>query len=114
MTEGYLFERRVLDECERRGMSRIVRVLAAGTIVDGDFMHSVDYLIFEPADGDVRRALDQMGNFDTAWALTVCHHAAVAVQQLHAAGLAHQDVKPSNILTFGQWLAKLGYLVVLC
>jgi eukaryotic-like serine/threonine-protein kinase len=42
--------------------------------------------------------------------LTVCHHAAIAVQQLHAAGLAHQDVKPSNILTFGQWLAKLGDL----
>jgi serine/threonine protein kinase len=110
MTEGYLFERRVLDECERRGMSRIVRVLAAGTVVDEDFMHSVDYLVFEPADGDVRRALDAIGNFDTAWALTVCHHAAVAVQQLHAAGLAHQDVKPSNVLTFGQWLAKLGDL----
>jgi serine/threonine protein kinase len=110
MTEGYLFERRVLDECERRGMSRIVRVLAAGTIVDESFGHSVDYLIFEPANGDVRTALDGMDSFDTAWALTVSHHAAVALQQLHRAGVAHQDVKPSNLLTFGEWLAKLGDL----
>jgi serine/threonine protein kinase len=108
MTESYIFERGVLGECERSGMSRIVRVLGAGTLVDPAFAHAVDYLILEPADGDVRRALDAMRDFDTTWALTVCHHAAVGVQQMHAAGLAHQDVKPSNFLTFGEWLAKLG------
>ncbi|HTZ87269.1 MAG TPA: hypothetical protein VMB05_11440, partial [Solirubrobacteraceae bacterium] len=58
----------------------------------------------------VRCALDAMSDFDTAWALTVCHHAAVAVRQLHSAGVAHQDVKPSNLLTFSEWLAKLGDL----
>jgi eukaryotic-like serine/threonine-protein kinase len=110
LTEGYLFERQILSDCERRGMNRIVRVLAAGTIVDSSFAHSVDYLIFEPAEGDVRRALDAMSGFDIAWALTVCHHAAVAVSQLHRAGVAHQDVKPSNLLTFADWLAKLGDL----
>jgi serine/threonine protein kinase len=110
MTESYIFERSVLGECERRRMSRVVRVLAADTIVDPAFAHAVDYLIFEPADGDVRRALDSMDQFDTAWGLTVCHHAAVAIQQMHSAGLAHQDVKPSNLLTFGGGLAKLGDL----
>jgi serine/threonine protein kinase len=110
MIDSYEFERKVLDECERRRMSRIVRVLAAGAIVDPAFAHVVNYLIFEPADGDVRGALDAMTAFDTAWALSTCHHAAVAVQQLHSGGLAHQDVKPSNLLTFGVDLAKLGDL----
>jgi len=110
MTAGYQFERKVLDECERRRMNRIVRVFGAGTIVDPSFLHAVNYLIFEPAEGDVRRALDAMAHFDTAWALSTCHHAAVAVQQLHLGGLAHQDVKPSNLLTFGVSLAKLGDL----
>ena len=90
MTAGYQFERKVLDECERRRMNRIVRVLGAGTIVDPSFLHAVNYLIFEPAEGDVRQALDAMTHFDTAWALSTCHHAAVAVQQLHLGGLAHQ------------------------
>ncbi len=110
MTAGYQFERSVLDECERRQMNRIARVLGAGTITDPTFMHAVNYLIFEPADGDVRGALDAMKDFDTTWALSICHHAAVAVQQLHLGGLAHQDVKPSNLLTFGARLAKLGDL----
>jgi eukaryotic-like serine/threonine-protein kinase len=110
MTEGYLFERDTLDECERRRMSRIVRVYGSGTVVDPSFAHSVDYLIFEPAEGDVRRALDAMMDFDIAWALSTCHDAAVAVQQLHAARLAHQDLKPSNLLVFGENVAKLADL----
>jgi serine/threonine protein kinase len=110
MVEGYQFEKNVLDECEQRRMSRIVRVLGAGTITDPSFSHAVNYLVFEPADGDVREALDAMSSFDTAWALSMCHQAAVAVQQLHLGGVAHQDVKPSNLLTFGEKVAKLGDL----
>ncbi|HYO75124.1 MAG TPA: hypothetical protein VE010_01575 [Thermoanaerobaculia bacterium] len=110
MTESYNFERDLLDDCERRGMSRIVRVYGSGTLLEADFGHAVDYLIFEPADGDVRRALDAMEEFDAAWALSACHHAAVAVQQLHTAHVAHQDIKPSNLLTFGRTAAKLGDL----
>ena len=110
MTESYNFERDVLDDCERRGMSRIVRVYGSGTLLEPEFGHAVDYLIFEPAHGDVRRALDAMDAFDVTWALRACHHAAVAVQQLHSAQLAHQDVKPSNLLVFDDGLAKLGDL----
>lgn len=110
MTQGYLFERDLLQDCERRRLNRIVRILGSGTYIEPSFAHTVDYLIFEPADGDVRRALDLIGGFDTAWALRICHHAAVALQQLHGAGVAHQDVKPSNLLTFGGESAKLGDL----
>ena len=109
LTEGYIFERDMLAECERRRMSRVVRVLEADTLVDPAFAHAVLYLILEPADGDIRRALDALKDFDAAWALSVCHDAAVGVQQLHSAEVAHQDVKPSNLLTFEE-AAKLGDL----
>jgi hypothetical protein len=103
MTEGYLFERRVLDECERRGMSRIVRVLAAGTIVDEAFMHSVDYLVFEPADGDIRRALDAMGDFDTAWALTVCHQrSSRGAAATRGGAVARQAGRPRTFIPEGR------------
>src|SRR4051812_23541733 len=54
MTESYNFERSVLADCHQRGMNRIVRILASGTLLEPEFGHAVDYLIFEPADGDVR------------------------------------------------------------
>ena len=110
MTESYNFERDLLDSCQRQRMSRIVRLLDSGSITDPQFGHTVDYLVFEPADGDVRRALDDMDAFDTGWALRACHHAAVGLQQLHSALVAHQDVKPSNLLVFGEFMAKLGDL----
>ncbi len=110
MTEAYNFERDLLDSCQRQQMSRIVRLLDSGNIFDPSFGHRVDYLVFEPADGDVRRALDDMDAFDTGWALRVCHHAAVGLQQLHRALVAHQDLKPSNLLMFGEVMAKLGDL----
>ena len=110
MNDGYIFERDMLSECDRRRMSRIVRVLKADTLVDPQFSLAVPYLILEPADGDIRSALDAMSTFDTAWALSACHDAAVGVRQLHGARVAHQDLKPSNFLTFGEWLGKLGDL----
>ncbi len=111
LTEGYIFERDMLKECERRSMSRVVRVLAADTLVDPVFSHAVLYLILEPADGDIRRALDAMKHFDAAFALSAVHDAAVGLQQLHGADVAHQDVKPSNLLTFEEEAAaKLGDL----
>ena len=49
---------------------------------------------------------------DVAWALRMMHHVTAALRQLHSAGIAHQDVKPSNVLIFQESrrskLADLG------
>src|SRR4051812_7669183 len=45
MTESYNFERDLLDDCERRGMSRIVRIYTSGTLLEPNFGHAVDYLV---------------------------------------------------------------------
>ncbi len=68
------------------------------------------YIIFELAEGDLRKQLGKMARFDIAWILRTLHHVAVALKQLHTNGIAHQDLKPSNVLFFDAFGAKIADL----
>lgn len=109
-TQAYNYECDILDKCKDKRMSRVVVAIARGEHRrDGDHV-PVPYLIFEPATSDVRKHLDALAEFDAAWALRVLHHISVGIGQLHAQRIAHQDVKPSNVLMFGGASSKLGDL----
>lgn len=98
-TSAFMFERDLLDACLR--MDRVVTAKGHGTVVvDDSQLGQVPYLIFELGDGDVRRRLSELGKVDLAWNLRCLHHVAVGLMQLHSRDIAHQDVKPSNILVF--------------
>ena len=105
LVNAYIYERDLLLDCSNSRLSRVVLPLAHGqTDVDG-FDLPVNYLILEPADGDVRNqfaAMEAMKAFDEAWVLRVLHNTATGIQQLHGRNIVHQDVKPSNLLTFGR------------
>lgn len=99
MTAAYLFERDILRKC--RDLSRVITALEEGEYqVPNHALGRVQYLIFERADGDVRRYLDTARQFDLSWVLRTLHHVAVGLFQMHREGMVHQDVKPSNVLTF--------------
>ncbi len=112
MTAAYNFERDLLKKCSEHNLSRIIRVLDDGTLQpqDGEPSSVVQYLIFELAEGDIRSYIDTGEAFDLAWALRTIHQTAAALQQLHSVEIAHQDVKPSNVLIFenNSKLADLG------
>lgn len=111
MTSAFNFERDILAKCNEKHLNHVVMA-----ILDGKYdvpgitagISAVDYLIFELADGDVRKYLDISGVFDTAWALRCLHHIATGLSQLHGQGIAHQDLKPSNVLIFGGKSSKVG------
>ena len=117
-TVSYEHEKDIVLRCGARRMTNVVRGISAGeTTAPEDRFHSsfgvlatVPYLIFECADGDIRAAIERNGSaFDEAWSLNVMHGIAKGVSQLHAMSIWHQDVKPSNVMTFGD-LAKVGDL----
>ena len=113
MTTAYNFERDLLFKCRDRRLNRIVLPLADGTIqLPGTSRYeSVSYLIFELAKGDIRAEVESWKSFDIAWVLRSLHHTANGLSQLHSAGIAHQDLKPSNVLVYpseGSKIADLG------
>jgi eukaryotic-like serine/threonine-protein kinase len=103
-----------LAKCKKRNLHRVVTPLANGTVkVPGGFgpLENVCYLIFELASGDIRDEVNKFAAFDLAWCLRSLHHSALGLKQLHDAGIAHQDLKPSNVLVFsdsGSKIADLG------
>lgn len=112
MTAAYTFERSVLEKCRSKHLTRIVQVLDSGTLppIPGDPSSVVQYLIFELADHDIRSFIEYGKTFETVWILRNAHEAAAALQQLHNLGIAHQDVKPSNVLVFENRHSKLADL----
>jgi serine/threonine protein kinase len=58
------------------------------------------YLPFELATGDLREQVDLSRRFDLAYRLRVLHNSAKGLSQLHNSHIAHQDLKPSNVVTF--------------
>src|SRR3546814_13825837 len=93
-------------------MDRVVTSLDYGdeqVAVDGNF-DFIFFLIFEMADGDMRRHVTRDGEIDLLWGVTTLHNMFVATSQLHSAFIAHNDIKPANALIFDKKIQKMADL----
>jgi serine/threonine protein kinase len=112
MTRTYNFERDVLALCRGANLNKVVVAISDGSLtVPAAPFGEVFYLIFELADGDVRKHAVMTNLFDAAWSLHALHNIAIGLSQLHGQGIHHQDLKPSNVLVFeGGKTSKLADL----
>lgn len=94
-------ERDLCEMCGTKRLSRVVTAITHGEVrVPGFLIGTVPYIIFEQATHDVRVALSRAKQIDVVIKLEYAHSLATGVRQLHQIGVAHQDIKPSNILVF--------------
>ncbi len=108
LVNAHVFERDLVDRCGAKGLSHVVRGYAHGSLTVPPMPLPVMYIIFEMAYGDVRKAFGFAAELDAAARLRMAHNAANGVRQLHAMDVAHQDVKPSNLLVFDFLERDLG------
>ena len=114
LLNAFNFERDLLNRCREERLSRVVTALDDGAVTVPEVLgpSTVQYIIFELAEGDVRTQMARADELDLAWALRSLHQTAVGLEQLHSIKVAHQDLKPSNVLLFdglsSSKLADLG------
>lgn len=103
LTGDYIHERSVLDHCQSRRLSNVVIAIGHGSVQVPNLSAlegRVYYLLFEKADGDVRCQMDITKSFDTVWCLKALKDVSLGLWQVHKESIAHQDTKPSNVLSF--------------
>ena len=108
---SYIYERDLSEHCKNKYVTNVSIVKeAAQTIVPGVEVPIVPYLIFDLAEGDVRKHLDFSDKLDNVWKLKSLHEIAVGLRQLHQIEVSHQDLKPSNVLVYntGSKIGDLG------
>ena len=100
MLEAYNFERDLLQKCKEKKLTKVMTAISAGQVEIPGFKEAsfVHYFIFELARGDIRALMIEFKKLDLIWCLKLLHNVAVGIQQLQKNGIAHQDLKPSNIL----------------
>ncbi|WP_081737453.1 MULTISPECIES: protein kinase [Pseudomonas] len=114
-TQAYNFETHLHQVCLGANMRRIVRILDHGQQdvppIPGEQISTIPYMVMELADGgDVRSYIDKVSAIDVAIKLTYLRDVASGILQLHGSKIAHQDLKPSNVMIFGGKEAKIGDL----
>jgi serine/threonine protein kinase len=111
LTTAYNYEREVLDLCGAKRLSRVVLAIDSGNVlVPGisSMDSTVFYLIFEMADGDVRVQMSTATSCDTLWCMRAIRDITLALFQVHKESIAHQDAKPSNVLTYDGPVFKIA------
>lgn len=109
MTENFTYERDLLKFCSDHRMTRVVTAIDSEEYSEPGEIVPVPCLVFEIAQGNLN-AHRSINNPNLTWKLKSFHSSLVGLSQLHRARIVHQDIKPSNILVFGNNISKISDL----
>ena len=116
-TREFKYEMALSAHCNKHHAKNVITYIEGGECDFNEFMFpTVTYIIYEKADGNIRKMLDFSAKMVFAeklktisFKLKSLHDIALGVKQLHRIDVSHQDLKPSNILSIGD-ISKLGDL----
>jgi len=106
----FQYERELISKCKELRMNGVIRGIDYGELDIDEKNNPLFYLILELADSDLRKQTEINNRLDLAFLMRTLHCTAVGLKQLHWAGIAHQGIKPSNILVFDNGESKISDL----
>jgi eukaryotic-like serine/threonine-protein kinase len=102
------YQRELIERLAQERLPGLVRGLHHGMLpFTGAPLGRVYYLIFEWSNDDLRSQVELHERFDAAYALRVLHQATFPLHGLHFRQIAHQSVRPANVV-FLEGQVKLG------
>ena len=112
MTTAHEFERSILEHCGGNRLDKVVTALDSGALevtLEGS-KEFVFFIVFELAQGDLRKFVEVEQGNDLLWIVSAIHSFAVAINQIHGVDVFHNDFKPANALVFdvGEKIADFG------
>lgn len=113
LTSEAEFERQALEHCKDRRLSRLIQLISWEYVnldPSNNPLMQVLCLIMEIGDGDIRKQLTRTGALPTSAILHVLEDTALGIAQLHRNGIAHQDVKPSNVISMTDMTSETNNL----
>jgi eukaryotic-like serine/threonine-protein kinase len=106
---AFKIEKEILEECTKHRFRNIIQLINQGELMikEAEYYPNVYYLIIEYAEkGDVRNAIKEK-RATIEWKLRSLHQLTLGIRQLHSILIAHQDIKPSNIVTMKNDVTKI-------
>lgn len=108
------YEKSLVEICNNKRLRRVVLALETGHIEHNPgappALRKAPYIIFEKANGDIRKHIDISKPTSSSWKFSVLHQTTLGLLQLHGQAIAHQDLKPSNVLVFDNSDLKIADL----
>ncbi|MEM7196376.1 MAG: protein kinase, partial [Pseudomonadota bacterium] len=97
-SRAFNHERELLELCLEHNLRRVARLISAGVVESDDGQPDYAFMVFEKAmsNGKVENFVDAANGL--GFRLQLLKDVCVGLHQLHQRSIAHQDIKPSNIL----------------
>lgn len=110
--DAFTLEKEILKSCTEYGCKNVIQLLEDGSIdvEEAEKYPRVEYLILEYAEkGSVKDVLKNE-KITLEWKLLSLHQLAKGLNELHKIKVAHQDIKPSNLVNFESGKSKISDL----
>ena len=102
------YEHRLLDKCLALRIRHVVKLIEYDSISLSSQNQPIHFILFELAENDLRASINLEKFLDIAAKLNILHQLSLGLEALHFHQIAHQDLKPSNVLLFDELTVKLG------